>query len=145
MLGELVDEAQAALALPGGTGLEALVRVMGRSLATHRGYAHKLIGHSRIACVEQLRDLIGELLVQAQKAGQVSPGIELGDILTMVWGLRGVVETAGDIAPEAWQRYVDIQFAGLRCSAPAGSGPAVTWQQLRQISGGTDAGATSCT
>ncbi|MEE4544998.1 TetR/AcrR family transcriptional regulator [Streptomyces sp. V4-01] len=145
MLGELVGEARASLALPGGTGLEAFVRVIGRSLVAHRGYAHKLIGHSRAACVEQLRDLMGELLVQAKRAGRVAPGIELGDVMALTWGLRGVVETAGEVAPEAWQRYVDIQFSGLRCSAPTDSGPAVTRQQLGQISGGTDDGSASCT
>jgi AcrR family transcriptional regulator len=145
MLGELVGEACASLALPGGTGLEAFVREVGRSLLAHRGYAHKLIGHSRAACVEQLRDLIAELLAQAQEAGRVAPGIELGDVMTLTWGLRGVVETAGEVAPDAWERYLDIHFAGLRHSSPDASGPAVTREQLGRISGAADDGSASCT
>lgn len=144
MLVELVGEAKAALALPDGAGLEFFVQVIGESVVEHRGYAHKLIGKTRSACVEQLRDLIDDLLVQAQQAGRIAPGVRLGDVMALIWSLRGVVETAGDVAPDAWRRLVDIQFAGLRCYTPAGPVPAMTREELRLISGGADDGSTTC-
>lgn len=138
MLRELVVEARTALELPDGAGLDAFMRVVGRSLSTHRGYADKLVGHSKASCVEQLRDLITELLAQARTSGRVAPEIELGDVMTLFWGMRGVVETSGEVVPDAWQRYLDIQLAGLRSPGAVASGPAVTRAQLRRISGTGD-------
>ncbi|NUS15697.1 MAG: TetR/AcrR family transcriptional regulator [Streptomyces sp.] len=133
MLRELTEVARRSLALPGGTGLEAFLRVIGRSLSDHRGYADKLVGH-RASCVELLRDRITELLVQAQQAGRVARGVELGDVMALIWGLRGIVETSGAVVPDAWQRHLDIQLAGLRSvSVPQDSPPAVTREQLRRI------------
>lgn len=145
MLVELVGEAKAALTLPDGTGLEFMVRVLGETVVAHHGYAHKLIGKSRSACLEQLRDLIADLLVQAQEAGRIAPGVGLGDVMALIWGMRGVVETVGEVAPDAWRRFVDMQFAGLRCyDPPAAPVPAVTREQLRLISGGADGGPATC-
>jgi AcrR family transcriptional regulator len=135
MLRELVVEGRTALALPDGAGLDHFMRVIGRSLSTHRGYADKLVGHSKAACVEQLRDLITELLVQAQQAGRAAPEAELGDVMALIWGMRGVVETSGDVVPGAWQRYLDIHLAGLRAPVTVASGPAVTRAQLSRING----------
>ncbi|MBD0739906.1 TetR/AcrR family transcriptional regulator [Streptomyces sp. CBMA29] len=142
MLGELVAEARRALALRDGTGLEVYLRAMGQSLSTHRGYAVKAVGHSKAACVEQLRDLITELLAQAQEFGRIGPDVVLGDIMAISWALRGIVETAGPVAPEAWQRHLDIHLAGLRAhGTPATHAPA-TREQLTLISSG--AGRASC-
>ncbi|MFI1095538.1 TetR/AcrR family transcriptional regulator [Streptomyces sp. NPDC020917] len=135
MLRELVVEARNALELPDGAGLDTFMRVVGRSLSAHRGYADKLVGHSKAACVEQLRDLITDLLVRAQEAGRVAPGVELGDVMALFWGLRGVVETSGEVVPDAWQRYLDIHLAGLRSPGTPASGPAVSRAQLEQING----------
>ncbi|HEY5835231.1 TetR/AcrR family transcriptional regulator [Streptomyces sp.] len=135
MLRQLVDEARRALTLADGTGLEVFLRVIGRSLSDHRGYAEKLVGHTKAACVEQLRDLMTELLVQAQEAGRIAPGIELGDIMTLAWGLRGIVETSGAVVPDAWQRHLDIHLAGLRAEAPPSRRAAVTRQELTSITG----------
>ena len=135
MLRELVVEARNALRLPDGAGLDAFMRVIGRSLSTHRGYAHQLVGHSKTSCVEQLRDLITELLGRAQQAGRVAREVELGDVMTLIWGLRGVVETSGAVAPDAWQRYLDIHLAGLRAPVAVSSGAAVTREQLGQVNG----------
>lgn len=114
MLRELTEVARRSLALPDGRGLERFLRVIGRSLAEHRGYADKLVTQSKASCVEQLRDRVSQLLVQAQESGRVAPGVELGDIMALIWGLRGIVETSGAVVPNAWQRQLDIQLAGLR-------------------------------
>ncbi|MBY8879389.1 TetR/AcrR family transcriptional regulator [Actinacidiphila acidipaludis] len=141
MLRELVLEARDALAVPDGAGLDAFMRVIGRSLSAHRGYADQLVGHSKTSCVEQLRDLITELLGQARKAGRVAPEVELGDVMALIWGLRGVVETSGAVVPGAWQRYLDIHLAGLRAPVTAASGPAVTRAELGRINGAGGSGA----
>jgi AcrR family transcriptional regulator len=142
MLSELVDEAREALKLGDGTGLEVFLRAMGQSLSTHRGYAVKAVGHSKASHVECLRDLITDLLVQAQEHGRVGPGIVLGDVMAVAWALRGIVETAGPVAPEAWQRHLDIQLAGLRAPGVPSAHAAATREQLTLISGG--AGRTTC-
>ncbi|MFG1806791.1 TetR/AcrR family transcriptional regulator [Streptomyces sp. NPDC049040] len=137
MLRELTEVARRALALPDGSGLETFLRVIGRSLSEHRGYADKLVGHSKVSCVELLRDRIAELLVQAQESGRVAGGVELGDIMALIWGLRGIVETSGAVVPDAWRRHLDIQLAGLRTArVPQDSPPAVTRAQLRRIGTG---------
>ncbi|WP_435127929.1 TetR/AcrR family transcriptional regulator [Actinacidiphila sp. bgisy144] len=133
MLGELVAEARSALALPDGTGLDVFIGVFGHWLSLHRGYADKLVGRTEAACVEQLRDLIDLLLDQAKAAGRVAAHIELGDVMALVWGLRGVVETSGAVTPDAWRRYADIHLAGLRAHSPASARPAVTREQLTRI------------
>ncbi|SEG89189.1 transcriptional regulator, TetR family [Actinacidiphila yanglinensis] len=133
MLGELVGEARTALSYPGGTGFEAFVRVFGRWLSEHRGYAEKLIGHTKATCVQQLRDLFGQLLHQAQESGRIGPDVELGDVMALVWGLRGVVETSGTVVPDAWQRYAEIHLAGMRVPGAPGAHPAVTREELGRI------------
>ncbi|MFI0941710.1 TetR/AcrR family transcriptional regulator [Streptomyces sp. NPDC021020] len=139
MLKELTEVARRSLALPDGAGLEAFLRVIGRSLSEHRGYADKLVGH-KASCVELLRDRITELLVQAQQSGRVAAGVELGDVMALIWGLRGIVETGGSVVPDAWRRHLDIQLAGLRSVAvPQDSPPAATREQLRRIGTATAA------
>jgi AcrR family transcriptional regulator len=137
LLGELVDEARLALAHQDGTGFEAFVRVFGRWLSEHRGYADKLVGYSKAESVEQLRDLVGLLLAQAQESGLIGSGVEVGDVMVLMWGMRGVIETSGTVVPDAWQRYADIHLAGMRASDTTGERPAVTREELRRVSAGT--------
>lgn len=140
MLRELAEVARRSLDLPDGAGLEAFLRVIGRSLSEHRGYADKLVGRSKAACVELLRDRITGLLTQAQRAGRVAPGVELGDVMALIWALRGLVETSGAVAPDAWQRHLDFHLAGLRSAeVPRSSTPAVSRGQLGLITAGSGA------
>ncbi|MYS18950.1 transcriptional regulator, TetR family [Streptomyces sp. DvalAA-14] len=136
ILVELVAEARQARDRADGTGLESFLRTIGRSLSEHHGYADKLVGHSKTSCIEQLRDLIAELLVQAQEFGRIGPHVTLGDIMTLAWALRGVVETSSDVVPDAWQRHLDIQLAGFRSAEPPSAYPAVSREQLTRIDGG---------
>ena len=32
----------------------------------------------------------------------------------MLWSIRGVLETTGPNAPEAWKRHLDLLIAGMR-------------------------------
>ena len=136
ILVELVDTAEQELAKDDGSGLEAYLRVLGHSLAEHRGYADKLVGRTKAACAAHLRALIAELLTQARRHGRVRPDITLGDVLATVYALRGVITTTGDIAPAAWERHLDIQLAGFRAPVAPSGRPSLTPAELARISGG---------
>lgn len=134
MLGDLIEAAREELKRGDGTGLEEFLQILGRSMSDHRGYADKLINHTKATFIEQLRDLITELLSQAQDFGRIGPEIALGDIMTLAWALRGVVESGGTVVPDAWQRHLDIYLAGLRASQPASTRPPVTRAELTRLS-----------
>jgi hypothetical protein len=47
--------------------------------------------------------------------------------------MRGVAQSSGDVAPTAWQRYLDIHLAGMRADGPLSAVPAMTPAQLAQL------------
>ena len=71
-----------------------------------------------------MRAAIDELTARAVAVGTVNPGITGGDVMALVWGMRGLVQAAGEgasgeTAPEAWQRFLDIQLTGMRSRSHA--------------------------
>jgi hypothetical protein len=66
-------------------------------------------------------------------AGTVNPGITPGDVLALVWGMRGLVQAAGEVAPGAWQRFLDIHLAGLRAAGPLSGTPPLSSRQLAKL------------
>ena len=135
MLTDLIGAAQVELARGDGTGLESFLRVLGRAIAEQRGYRDKLVGRTRVDCGQaRLRELIGELLEQAREHGRIGPEIVLGDVLATTWALRGVIMTTGSVAPDAWERHLDIHLAGLRAGATVAR-PGISTEQLSRISG----------
>jgi AcrR family transcriptional regulator len=143
-LDTMEQAAEAALDLGDGTGLESFLSTLGCAFAGQRGYADKLAGQVDAERSEAIREAVERLLAQAQEHGRVRQDITLGDVMAAAWGLRGIIETSGDVAPEAWQRHLGIHLAGMR-SADAPSGASVTSAQLAEISGrhaalGADAG-----
>ena len=74
-----------------------------------------------------------EIAARARAAGTVNPGITAGDVLVLVWAMRGLVQAAGQAAPEAWPRFLDIQLAGLRASGPVSSTPPLSARQLAEL------------
>jgi AcrR family transcriptional regulator len=136
LLTDLVGAARTELAREDGSGLETFLRVLGRAVAEQRGYIEKLLGQTRTDCGQLLlRGLIGELLEQARAHGQVGPDIVLGDVLATTWGMRGVIATTGSVAPDAWERYLDIHLAGLRATARPGTSASISTEQLSRITG----------
>jgi AcrR family transcriptional regulator len=112
---ELITLAHDALERP--DGLEDFLRRTGRLLSEQRGHLPRLWNREVVSAgLDTLRAAIGELLIAAQAGGQVSPDAALGDISVLLWAMRGIIETTGDVAPQAWERHLDIQLAGLRCS-----------------------------
>ncbi len=130
----LIAAARAGLARGDGTGLADFLRTLGTSFAEHRGYARMLVGHASPECgAETLRRLIAELLEQARDAGQVGSDVVLGDVMTTIWALRGVVETSGAVAPHAWQRHLNLHLAGLRAGSGSSGTRGLTAAQLARI------------
>ena len=115
--GELVSAAERALACSGGRGLEELLCAFGQSFADHARYADLLLARQPDACAaRRIREAIGELTGRAVAAGTLGPGITSDDVMALVSALRGLVQTAGDIAQEQqeWHRFLDIHLAGMR-------------------------------
>jgi Transcriptional regulator SbtR-like, C-terminal domain len=76
---------------------------------------------------------IDELTARATAAGTVNPGITTGDVMALIWAMRGLVQAAGEVAPEAWQRFLDIQLAGMRAAGPFGTAPPISSRQLSKL------------
>lgn len=95
--------------------------------------AAALARHTDNAAVQRIRAAIDELTTRARAAGTVNPGITASDVLVLVWAMRGLVQAAGEAAPEARQRFLDIQLAGLRATGPLSSTPPLSSRQLPEL------------
>ena len=121
-MAEALDEARQALERPDGEGLERFLRGLGALFAAHAKYAHLLLERSGdSADALEIRAAVQELTRRALDAGTLNPDVTVGDVMSLVWGMRGLTETTDEVAPGTWQRFLDIHLAGLR--APARSAP----------------------
>ncbi len=133
-LEEVLSSTERALARPGGYGLEELLRALGRSFADHARYASLLLARQTDdAAGQRIRAAIDELTTRAIAASTVNPGITAGDVMALVLAMRGLVQAAGEVAPEAWQRFLDIQLAGMRAAGPLSSAPPISSGQLSEL------------
>lgn len=133
-LDALEQSAAAAYGAGDGTGLESFLGTLGSAFAEQRGYADQLAGQVDPERSESIRGAVERLLAQAQQHNRVRPDITIGDVMVAAWSLRGVIETAGDVAPQAWRRHLEIHLAGMRATEPP-SLASVTRAQLAEISG----------
>jgi AcrR family transcriptional regulator len=116
-LEELLTAADSALARQDGRGLEELLRAFGQSFAEHARYANLLQERkSDASAAVRIRHAISVLTDRAVSAGTVGPGVTTSDVMALMSGMRGLVQTPGDAAPEAWQRFLDIHLAGMRAT-----------------------------
>jgi AcrR family transcriptional regulator len=114
-LEDMLAAADQALGRADGYGLDEFLRAIGRSFADHARYADLLI--SRPADPEasrRIRAALGELTERAVAAGTVHPDITIGDVMALVWGMRGVAQATWEAEPKAWQRHLDLHLAGMR-------------------------------
>jgi AcrR family transcriptional regulator len=133
-LEQLLSSTERALARTDGHGLEDLLRALGQSFADHARYANLLLArHTDAATGHRIRAAIDELTARATAAGTVNPGITTGDVMALIWAMRGLVQAAGEVAPEAWQRFLDIQLAGMRAAGPFGTAPPISSRQLSKL------------
>jgi AcrR family transcriptional regulator len=133
-LEEVLSAAERALARTDGHGLEDLLRAIGQSFADHARYASLLLQRqSDAAAGRRIRAALDELTARAVAAGTVNACIKAGDVMVLVWAMRGLVQAAGEVAPGAWQRFLDIQLAGMRAAGPLSSAPPVSSRQLSKL------------
>jgi len=127
---------RAELARANGSGLQGFLRIVGHIMIRHRGHAGLLVG--RASATEHARNLealLADLLADAQLHGQAAPDIAVGDLMTTIWALRGVIDATADATPNAWMRHLDLHLAALRDHIPSTSTrPALTARQLTRIS-----------
>jgi len=134
VMDELDTAARAALADDDGTGLEQFLRALGRSFIEHRRYAGLMLARgSDEDTTRQVRCHIAALTDNARAAGTLGPTATLGDVIALVWSMRALAETTGDVAPDIWQRHLDIHLAGLRSPAPISRQPPLTDRQLARL------------
>jgi AcrR family transcriptional regulator len=133
---ELVGAGEQALDQDDGTGLEEFLRVIARSFCEHRRWT-SLLPPGRPRTDEgavAIQGQIARLFRNARRAGTVGPHAELGDVMVLVWGMRGVVEASGAAAPDAWERYLDLHLHALRSPTSVSASPAMSADQLRRLS-----------
>jgi len=122
VMAQLGTAADRALARPDGHGLEELLRAFGQSFAEHARYANLMLEREPDAKSSlQIRAAIAGLTGRAVRAGAIRPDITAADVLALISGMRGLVQAEADLAPDAWQRFLDIHLAGMR--PPAAAGP----------------------
>ena len=126
--------ARQALACPGGNGLEWLLRGLGALFAAHVKYARLLLERSVDgAAAREIRTAVQELTSRALAAGTLNPAVTVGDVMALVWAMRGLTETTGEVAPGTWQRFLDIHLAGLRAPGPLSATPSMSSGQLTEL------------
>ncbi len=124
-LADMLAVTDRALARTDGYGLEELLRGVGQSLADHFRYADLLLQRpTDPAASRRMRVAIDELTARARTAGTVRPDVTSGDIMSLIWAMRGLIQTAGEPAPTPWPRFLDIHLAGLRAAPPPRSAAA---------------------
>ncbi|WP_433613908.1 TetR/AcrR family transcriptional regulator [Dactylosporangium sp. CA-139114] len=129
----LVAAAQQALARGDGTGLEDFLRRLSRSLIEHLGYSDRFISARGPGVGEQLDSLFDQLLTQAKTHRLINDSTTKADLQMLIWGVRGVVAVSGSVAPDAWERFLDIHLAGLRASPFPSVNPAPDARQIRDM------------
>jgi AcrR family transcriptional regulator len=133
-LEEVLASTERALARTDGYGLEEVLRALGQSFADHARYANLLLQRQTDdATARRMRSATEELTVRAIAAGTVNPGTTTGDVLALVWAMRGLVQATGEVAPMAWQRFLDIHLAGLQAPGPLSRTPALSSRQLSKL------------
>jgi AcrR family transcriptional regulator len=116
ILEAIVAMATEALERPDGTGLEQFLFESSAYQAEHRGCLPRLwnVDHELI---QTARGLIADLLDDAKGHHRVRNELTSTDLTVCMWSIRGVLETTGELAPDAWQRHLELLIAGMR---PAG-------------------------
>jgi AcrR family transcriptional regulator len=130
----MLELARRGSARPGGTGLEYFLEGAGAVQASHRGCLPRLwSAGTEHESVTEIRSLVAALLDDARQHGRVRADVTITDLAMVLWSLRGVIETTGGSAPEAWRRHLDILIAGLRPAAEPLRHPPVSRAELELV------------
>jgi AcrR family transcriptional regulator len=116
---EVLESARAALAHQDGSGIWEFMQSTGAIQAESQGLLALLWreGH-RPERVASIREIITELVDDAHRHQTLVTDVGQPDILLVLHGLRGVIESAaGDdesSVSRAWQRYLELATRSLR-------------------------------
>ncbi len=127
-VGEIVALAKGALDDPDPwVGLTGFMTRALQLQADDRGFKEVVLGApgalERIGQIrQQMYPVAAELVRRAHEAGQLRPGIGPTDIPLIQLMVGTVIDTARDIEPDLWRRYLAIVLAGIRAGADV-SGP----------------------
>lgn len=105
-------------------GFETFVRGLCRMQADDRGFREALLRHDR-GCEgmrrgrDAIEPVVRELLERAQRSGQVRPDLGVFDVPLLHFMVGYVADTTRDVAPDCWQRTLQIMLDGLRTSRAA--------------------------
>jgi AcrR family transcriptional regulator len=133
-LDEILDAADKALRRTDGHGLEELLRALGQSFADHARYASLLLQRpGDAAAARRMWSALDELTTRAKAAGTVNSDVTVGDVIALIWAMRGLVQGVGEAAPAAWRRFLDIQLTGLRATGQLSSEPPMSARQLSRL------------
>jgi AcrR family transcriptional regulator len=134
MLDSMQQLAEQAAARLDGRGLEQYLEEASAYQAAHRGCLPRLwnLDGSQDA-VQRLRRTIAGLLDDAKRHGRVRDETTSTDVTMVMWSIRGVIETTGDVAPDAWRRHLSLLVAGLRPAASPLPHKPMTRQQVDQV------------
>ncbi|MCW2495624.1 TetR/AcrR family transcriptional regulator [Jatrophihabitans sp.] len=114
LLDGMTERAETARSIPGGHGLEHYVRDLADKLSAYRGCLSRMWGEDNGRDHTELRRRISVLLREAKSAGVMRAEVTRDDITTVVWSLRGIIESAGEDSASTCQRHLDYVFAGMR-------------------------------
>jgi AcrR family transcriptional regulator len=113
---ELAALAASAAAQPGGMAFEWLLAEIGRVMSEQPSCVAQLWNRSDAerASLEEFRGRTGALLAEAQAAGRIRADITPSDISVVFWSVREIVRITRSVAPNAWNRHLELLVAGLR-------------------------------
>jgi AcrR family transcriptional regulator len=132
ILATTIRMAQEAADQPDGRGLEHFLEANGELQSECRGCLPRL-WNSDHEMVQKARSLIADLLLDAQLHHRVRSDLTNTDLTMIMFALRGIVETTGVAAPEAWRRHLDFLIAGMRPSDEALAHPPLSQELLDQM------------
>jgi AcrR family transcriptional regulator len=113
ILSDTIQMARDAAASPDGTGLEAFLEASSAYQAAHAGYLGRLWSTDH-EMVKTARQLTAKLLVDAKKHARIRHDLTNTDLSIAMFSLLGVLEATIPVAPDAWQRHLDLLLAGMR-------------------------------
>lgn len=63
---------------------------------------------------DQMCGQIEDVLIRAQKAGEVRPDITLADIVNLIWSNGRMIDATSTTAPNAWRRHLYLMLDAYR-------------------------------
>ena len=111
---EVLEIAQTTLARGDGTGLWDFLHATGAIQAENQGLLYRLWVGAEPSRLQEIRSLITGLVADAHEHGTLVPGVEQPDIILLLQGLRGVLESDNGGREDAWVRYLELATTGLR-------------------------------